>query len=309
MDLRQLAALVAVADRGTFSAAAESLHTVQSNVSTHIARLERELGATLVDRTRGCLTDEGRAVVERARRIKGELDALVFDVGAIRSDVRGRARLGVIGTTGRWLMPLLFDRLRERHPGVQLTAVEGVSTTLEPQLGSGGLDLAVVVMPVPGQDLVAEGLFGEDLVLIAPADHPLARRSSLALGDLDGHALLLPAPGTVLRAALDHATTEAGITLRTLAEIDGVRLVASLAFDGYGPAIVPATAIPRWVGPRLPWVTVSVSGLPRRHIGLATRRRDLLSAPARAVAAVLVEVVAADHPDRPGLHPPEVTKG
>ena len=63
MDLRQLAALVAVADEGSFSAAARSLHTVQSNVSTHIARLERELGAVLVDRTRGTLTEEGEVVV------------------------------------------------------------------------------------------------------------------------------------------------------------------------------------------------------------------------------------------------------
>ena len=59
MDLRQLAALVAVAETGSFSAAARSLHTVQSNVSTHVARLERELGVTLVDRASGTLTEEG----------------------------------------------------------------------------------------------------------------------------------------------------------------------------------------------------------------------------------------------------------
>ncbi|HET7721324.1 MAG TPA: LysR family transcriptional regulator, partial [Acidimicrobiales bacterium] len=73
MDLRQLAALVAVAETGTFSAAAEALHTVQSNVSTHVARLERELGVTLVDRAAGRLTEEGELVVARARRIQGEL--------------------------------------------------------------------------------------------------------------------------------------------------------------------------------------------------------------------------------------------
>ena len=59
MDLRQLAALAAIADHGSFSAAAKALFTVQSNVSAHVARLERELGVTLVDRSRGCLTDEG----------------------------------------------------------------------------------------------------------------------------------------------------------------------------------------------------------------------------------------------------------
>src|SRR5215218_86161 len=104
MDLRQLAALVAVADHGTFSAAADALHTVQSNVSSHVANLEKELGAPLVDRAAGCLTTEGLAVVERARRVQVELDALVADVGALRSDVRGRVHVGILGTTGIWLV-------------------------------------------------------------------------------------------------------------------------------------------------------------------------------------------------------------
>src|SRR5215468_10518597 len=89
MDLRQLAALVAVADHRSFSAAARALHTVQSNVSTHVARLERELGVTLVDRASGSLTEEGEAVVGRARRVQAELDALVADVASVNSEVSG----------------------------------------------------------------------------------------------------------------------------------------------------------------------------------------------------------------------------
>ena len=64
MDLRQLSTLVAIADHGTFSAAARALYTVQSNVSSHISRLEKELGVVLVDRQRGGLTDDGVVVVE-----------------------------------------------------------------------------------------------------------------------------------------------------------------------------------------------------------------------------------------------------
>src|SRR5256885_16837762 len=76
MDLRQLNAVVAVAEYGSFSAAADALHTVQSNISTHVARLERELGCPLIDRAAGCrLTEEGQAVVERARRGSGPLQA------------------------------------------------------------------------------------------------------------------------------------------------------------------------------------------------------------------------------------------
>src|SRR3990170_1091440 len=113
MDLRQLAARVAVAEPGTFSAAADALHTVQSNVSTHVARLERELGTTLVDRAGGRLTEEGELVVARALRIQAELEALAADVASLRQDVAGTSRLGVIGTTARWLVPALLTAMEE----------------------------------------------------------------------------------------------------------------------------------------------------------------------------------------------------
>jgi len=124
MDLRQLAAIVAVADTGSFSLAADALHTVQSNVSNHVARLERELGVQLVDRHRGQLTEEGEAVVERARRIAAEVDALVADVAALGHEVEGSVRLGMIGTTARWLVPRLLERLAVAQPRVHLTVVE-----------------------------------------------------------------------------------------------------------------------------------------------------------------------------------------
>ena len=89
MDIRQLNALVAVVDHGTFSAAASALHTVQSNVSTHILRLERELDVSLIDRTSGTLTEEGVLVVERVRRIQTELEAIALDVTALHSEVSG----------------------------------------------------------------------------------------------------------------------------------------------------------------------------------------------------------------------------
>src|SRR5438477_11986025 len=128
MDLRQLNAVVAVAENGTFSAAAEALHTVQSNVSTHVARLERELGVTRFDRGAGHLTPEGEAVVARARRVGLELEALASDIAALRHEVVGTARLGMIGTTARWLIPHLLDVTALRHPKLRLVVVEGIST-------------------------------------------------------------------------------------------------------------------------------------------------------------------------------------
>ena len=300
MDLRQLAALVAVADHGTFSAAADALHTVQSNVSSHIANLEKELGAPLVDRAAGRLTAEGTAVVERARRVQGELAALVADVGALRSDVRGRVHLGVLGTTGRWLVPSLVTRLAEAHPGIALIVAEGTSATLEPQLVSGTLDLALLTLPLPSPELVAEPLFDEELLLIAPTSSPLAGRERISVADLDRADLLLPAPGTNFRRELDQVAAEAGITLRPKAELDGVRLLASLCFEGWACGIVPASAVPSSL--EGPWRAVGVDGLPLRQIGIATRGRGLASAPAKAVSSVLTEAIAEGAEKEPGIH-------
>jgi DNA-binding transcriptional LysR family regulator len=301
MDLKQLQALTAIADHGSFSAAARALHTVQSNISTHVARLERELGVTLVDRSTGSLTDEGIAVVNRARRIHGELEALAADVASLGDTVSGNARLGVIGTTARWLVPPLVDRMRTHHPDVRLVVVDATTTSLVPQLAAGALDLAVVNLPVDEPEVTLDPLFDEDAVLVAPLGHPLADRREVSLSELGDHELLLSAPGTAFRDELDAAARAAGTVLSAQAEIDGMRLLASLAFQGFGAAVLPASAAPGWVGGQ--WVRVPVTGAPGRVVGLARRRRGLPSAPARALHDVLVDVVTSEGARQPNIHP------
>jgi DNA-binding transcriptional LysR family regulator len=300
IELRQLAALLAVGDHGGFSAAAKALYTVQSNVSAHVQHLERELGVVLVDRSRGVLTAEGEVVAERARRIHGELEAIKLDVLALAGEVSGDVRLGVIGTTARWLVPGVLSALQERHPRIKAVVVEASTTSLLPLLAAGRLDVAVVNLPIADPDLLADALFAEELLLVAPSDHPLAHRDRVALGELANHRLLLGARGTVLRDDLEAEATRAGIQLLPQAEIDGVRLMASLAFQGYGPAILPATAVPGWLSGN--WRRVSVDGLPRRTVGLVRRRRGLPSAPARAITDVIVRTVVELGREQPGVH-------
>lgn len=303
MEIRHLQALLGVADHGSFSAAAEALGTVQSNVSAHVARLERELGAPLVDRAAGRLTEEGEIVVARARRMMVEVAALVADVSAMRREVVGTVRAGMIGTTGRWLVPRLFALLRERHPRVQMTVADGTSASLEPRLINGQLDLAVVSLPVTGDELVATPLFEEDLMLVVPVDHPLADGPHpLPLAQLASLDLVLPLPNTALRDDIDGALRRAGVSIKPALELDGIRMIASLTFDGFGPAILPATAVPLHMRER--FALIALEGLPRRRVGVAQRRRGLPSAPARAVIELLDEV--ANDPDRRpmGLHPP-----
>ncbi len=301
MDLRQLAALVAVSETGSFSGAARSLHTVQSNISTHIAHLERELGAPLVDRRSGELTPEGKIALQRARHVQQELDALRDDVAALGAEVVGSVRLGCIGTVARWLIPLVLENLSAAHPKVRVVVVDATTSSLVPQLIAGDIDLAVLSIPTLDNDLVDEALFEEDRIVIAPDQHPLAQLTRVSIADVAAYELLLGPPGTAFRDELDAEATRAGVVLRPQAEVDGLRLIATLAFQGYGAAIVPATAAPRWLEGK--WKRVSVDGLPRRHVGLAQRRRGRLSTPVRALRESLLEVVQNQGPAMEGVHP------
>src|SRR5271154_5256385 len=130
---------------------------------------------------------------------------------------------------------------------------DGITSSLEPQLAAGRFDMAVLTLPVPGRDLTFESLFEEDLVLVVPVDDdPLVGVSRIALRDLTRFELLLPAP------------RPAGLQLRPRAELDGVRLLASLTFEGYGPAILPATAVPPHLRPR--FRLVGIDDLPPRPV-------------------------------------------
>lgn len=299
MDLRQLAALTAVAEAGSFSAAARRLHTVQSNVSTHVARLEQELGTTLVDRSTGALTDEGDVVVERARRVNHEIESLRADVASMLHEVSGAVRLGCIGTVSRWLVPRLLELMDERHPKVHVVIVDATTTSLVPQVVADSLDLAVINLPLALGELATEPLFDEDRIILAPNDHPLAEHDRVQLADLAGHALLLEPRGTAFRDELDDEAARIGIEMNVRAEIDGIRLLTSLAFEGFGPAMVPATAAPPWI--EMACRRVAVDGLTPRSVGLAAPRRGRLSAPARAVRTAVRELVAAA--DLHGVHP------
>jgi DNA-binding transcriptional LysR family regulator len=233
-----------------------------------------------------------------------ELEALATDVGALRSEVTGTVKVGIIGTTARWLLPALLSDLGLTHPKLKLVVTEAPTSGLEPLLASGRLDLAVLTHPVPGRDLISEPLFEEEILLVTKSDIDLTQgRQSIDISDLAGIELMLPAPGTAFRSEIDAATKPAGFRLRPAIELDGVRLLASLTFDGYGPALLPSSAVPEFLRSSVRLITIE--GMARRQVGMATRSRGMPSAPSRAVMSALRS--RASDPDRlpEGLRPAE----
>lgn len=299
MELKQLQILVAISEYGSFSGAARALGTAQSNVSAHIARLETELGSVLVERATGRMTQEGEIVVARAQRILHEVEDIDADIHSLGDSATGECRIGVLGTTARWLMPPFLNSLMRHHPGVKTTIIEGATSSLMPRLISGEIDAALVHLPVLETNLDTREMFVEELFLVAPTGHVLAQQNSISLVELSRHPILLAPKGTAQRRIVDRAAANKGVTMQSQAEIDGVRLMASLVFEGFGAAIVPASAVPGWL--KGDFVRISVPELPRRVVGWVQRDRPRPNRATLAVRDRAFEVARRHGPRQPGI--------
>ncbi len=291
MDIKQLRAILAVYEKKSFSRAAELLGTVQSNVSAHVTRLENELNVVLIDRSTMSLTPEGEAVVSRAYRAMSEIAAVWDDLRSLNATLAGTVRLGIIGTTARWITPQLYTRLKETSPSIRLIVHDGTSTTLNQLLESGRLDIGIMTLPVTSQELMSSPLFTEKIALVVSRyNDPFPGLDSIPMSQLDNLALLLPAPGTTFRNELEEVATNSNITLKPAAELDGIRLIASLAFDGNGLALLPISAVPAHLKDRIRLITVE--GITPRVVGLAWRLRSIPSASTKVVISLLEEIAA-----------------
>jgi hypothetical protein len=137
-------------------------------------------------------------------------------------------------------------------------------------------------------------------MLLVHTKHEWARRDSITIAELSQHPVLLPPRGSAMRRILERTAAAQKCTLIPQAEIDGVRLLTSLAFDGFGPAVVPATAIPNWL--KGDFRRVAIPDLPRRAVGWARRRRPAPTRQARAVKMMALEIVGRSGPRQPGVH-------
>jgi LysR family transcriptional regulator, transcription activator of glutamate synthase operon len=238
MELRQLRYLDAVARRRSFTQAALDLHIAQSALSQQVSRLERELRVELLRRTtrRVEVTEMGELVLARARRALAEVDGVRADLDAVQGLVRGTLRLGGVPPVGPVHPAALIADFSRAHPGVAVTVRAGVALPLLGQLRDGGLDLVLALVdPDPLDGLEGVRLFEEELVVIAPLDHPLARAKRVRVERLAGEPLVTYAPGSALRDAL-LALAPGG---RVVAEVDELETVRELTARGLGVSLMP----------------------------------------------------------------------
>jgi LysR family nitrogen assimilation transcriptional regulator len=282
MDVRQLEALLAVAEAGSFTAAADQLHTVQSNVSEHVRQLEAELGVQLLVRgRRGTVPSEfGVRVIERARAVRSEIEALYKDLSMLQGLETGHATLGVVGTVSRLLVPMVVAEMRKTAPGVSLRLTEGASERLAGEVADRQLANAVVTEPVSDARLHVEHLRDEALVALVPSSLRLNAREPIALAELAHETLILPPEGNPLRDEVETAARADEVELRVPIEVEGIRLIADLVAAGVGVSILPETAVAAdHVGVR----QLRIARMPPRRLALVTARGVQLSLADEAV--------------------------
>lgn len=242
MEIRQLRAFTAIAELGTFTAAALRVHVTQAAISMQIRQLENELGARLFVRAprRVMLTEAGEQLLHRARQILRDHDAAVDEIAELAGAERGRLRIGsasAMVTTD--ILPKLLKEVRKQHSGAEITVVSGTSDALVQQILGGEVDLAFVSLPVEARGISTERLSDDQLVAIASPRHRLAKQRTISAYTLAGEKLILGERGGNTRRLIDQFFAQAGVTLQVSMELSRQAAIRRMVEEDMGVGIVP----------------------------------------------------------------------
>jgi LysR family hydrogen peroxide-inducible transcriptional activator len=243
MELQQLRYLVAVAETGNFTRASERSGVSQPSLSQQIINLERELGHKLFHRLgrKAVLTEAGAAFLERSRRILFEVENATKELSD-HPTLERRITVGAIPTLAPFILPVLIERCRKRHPNLQIFGHENFRTPLVNLLLEGVLDLAVVAMPVDDPRIDVERLFREPLLLVVGKSHPLASRAEVTAADLADETFVMLGSSSSLAAQVQAFCGDHHLQPRIGFRCAQLSTVKALVEMGAGISILPRVA-------------------------------------------------------------------
>ena len=245
LGFRDLQYVIAVAECGSFSRAADACAITQPALSERIKRIEVTLGVELFERSKRAfkVTPVGERLVLKARELLDDAVGIDEIVSSSHEPLSGPLRVGIITTLGPYLMPLVLPRLRKKYPKLELILHEGLTDALVATLQAGSLDVVIAAAPINTSGLDQLELFQEPFVLAVPVEHEFADREVVNARDLCGDDMVLLQDGHCLSGqALDVCPAKQrhnrnrlhAMTLETLRH-----MVAS----GAGYTLLPSLAV------------------------------------------------------------------
>jgi LysR family transcriptional regulator, nitrogen assimilation regulatory protein len=310
MDLRQLTAVVAVAEVGSITKAAKLLHLVQPSVTRQIRLLEEELGVPLFERGRNGMTPTaaGRIMVERARRAILELETARVEIHP--STVAGTITIGLLESCLDLLSEPLVDAVASRYPDVELRVLTAYSGQLQDWLDAGVIDLSLLynlssTLPVTTVPLLHDGLWA-----VAPPEAGLTPDQPLTCAELVRHPLVLPAHGHGLRSLIEREIFVHHPPTHIAMQVNALALQKRLVRAGHGWTVLPAVSVAREVAAGTLSATVLVDPEIRRRVVLGFQRdyyRNVTSEPVAVEMKRVILDLVADGSWTGGTIDPDVT--
>ncbi|ABC21139.1 LysR substrate-binding domain-containing protein [Rhodospirillum rubrum] len=245
--LRQLRYLVTVSETRHFGRAAEICAVTQSTLSAGVQELEGLLGTRLIERRsrrQVVFTPLGEEIVERARAVLADAEALVDAAQAGSLPLVGDLHLGVIPTIGPYVLPRLVPALREAYGGLRLFLREEQSANLLSLLNAGRIDAALMALPYAVGDLPRVELATEEVVLAMPENHPLAAFDDIAVEKLESETMLMLEDGHCLR---EHAMEACHLTRsrgNEAFQATSLSTLVQMVAGGVGVTLMPSIAVP-----------------------------------------------------------------
>ena len=244
MEMQQLRYVVAVARTGNFSRAAGQCHVSQPSLSQQIKKLEDELGERLFDRMKRAakLTPHGEAFLRHAVHILEAADTAKREAAEAKDLLRGTITVGVLPTIAPYLLPEAMAEFTEKYPGVEIIVQEDTTARLLQHALAYEIDFALASQPIQDERLEVKELFAEELLLALPPGHPLTRKRTVAVADLEGERLIVMKEGHCLGDQVlgfcERRDVKPKISFRS-AQLETVQ---ALVASGLGISLIPAMA-------------------------------------------------------------------
>lgn len=294
IEIGELQAFIAVAEKSSFRAAAESLFISQPALSRRIEKLEDELKSRLLERTtrRVSLTDAGRQFLAHAKLVIEELSLAYQNIEARAAARTGQVKIACVPSVANHLLPTVLQAFAQSHPGVRVKVIdESASLVLESVL-RGEADFGINFLGSQEADLEFTPVRAEPYVVVMPADHRLARRPSVTWKALANERLVSVSPSSGNRLLIDNAFANIEKRPSIHYEINHITGAINLVAAGLGVAIVPGLALNRQLHAGLRGVPLAHPRV-ARTLGLITRKGDHLHDVARQLAQQLVAAMQA----------------
>jgi len=245
MNLNHLAIFHAVARAGSVTLGAERLHISQPAVSKQLQEFERSLGTPLFDRLpRGVrLTEAGALLSDYARRLFGLEAEAEAALSELRGLERGRLAVGASLTIGGYLLPDVLARFHQEYSGIDLRLEIANTEQVQQRLIEGTLDVGLTEGFLEHPELEAAVFREDEMVVIAPPDHPLLLEGPVTAERLCREPFVVREEGSGTRAVVEHAFTERGLTLRPVMSLGNIEAIKRAVAAGVGIAMVSALTV------------------------------------------------------------------